>query len=64
MTMANWNDVARTEAEGTRLSRGRTVVVTQEHIDRCNEEPDGLFKPDEVAGTPGAAKLGQFFPGL
>jgi hypothetical protein len=64
MSTVSWKDVAFTETAGLVSYGDVTLNVTNEHITRWKEDPDGRYAvmatPDEAS----PADLGKFYPSL
>jgi hypothetical protein len=64
MSTVSWKDVDFTETAGPASFGDLTLTLTDEHIARCKEDPDGRYAVMPAPEGVSPVDLGKFYPSL
>ncbi|GGD28504.1 hypothetical protein [Aureimonas glaciei] len=64
MSTVSWKDVTFTETAGPICRGDVTLDITEDHIARWKEDPDGRYAVMAVSDYVSPVELGKFYPSL
>ena len=64
MSTVGWKDLAFTQTPGPTSFGDHMLVVTEEHIARWKDDPDGRYAMMPSAESASPIDLGKFYPSL